>query len=78
MMQNNNDHELVITEPVNLQRQHEETDTLVAFHAKQAPEGNILVRSTDTDVLVILLGLAEDLAEVTPSSTTVPEITDDT
>ena len=58
MMQNNNDHELVITEPVNLQSQHEEVDTLVAFHAKQAPEGNILVRSTDTDVLVILLGLA--------------------
>ena len=58
MMQNNNDHDLVITEQVNLQSQHEEADTLVAFHAKQAPEGNILVRSTDTDVLVILLGLA--------------------
>ena len=58
MMQNNNDHDLVITERVNLQSRHEEADTLVAFHAKQAPEGNILVRSTDTDVLVILLGLA--------------------
>ena len=42
MMQNNNDHDLVITEPVNLQSQHEEADALVAFHAKQAPEGNIL------------------------------------
>ena len=58
MMQNNNEHDRVITEPVNLQSRHEEADTLVAFHAKQAPEGNILIRSTDTDVLVILLGLA--------------------
>ena len=58
MMQNNNEYDRVITEPVNLQSRHEEADTLVAFHAKQAPEGNILIRSTDTDVLVILLGLA--------------------
>ena len=54
MMQNNNEHDRVITEPVNLQSRHEEADTLVAFHA----EGNILIRPTDTDVLVILLGLA--------------------
>ena len=58
MMQNNNEHDRVITEPVNLQSRHEEADTLDAFHAKQAPEGNILIWSTDTDVLVILLGLA--------------------
>ena len=58
MVQNNNEHDRVITEPVNLQSRHEEADTLVAFHAKQAPEGNILIRSTDTDVLVILLELA--------------------
>ena len=58
MIQNNNEHDRVITEPVNLQSRHEEADTLVAFHAKQAPERNILIRSTDTDVLVILLGLA--------------------
>ena len=38
MMQNNNEHDRVITEPVNLQSRHEEADTLVAFHA----EGNIL------------------------------------
>ena len=36
----------VITEPVNLQSRHDEADTLVAFRAKQAPEGNILIRST--------------------------------
>ena len=58
MMQNNNEHDRVITEPFNLQSRHEEADTLAAFHAKQAHEGSILVRSTDTDVLVILLGLA--------------------
>ena len=58
MIQNNNEHDRVITEPVNLQSRHEEADTLVAFHAKQSPEGNILIRSTDTDVQVILLGLA--------------------
>ena len=58
MMQNNNEHARMITEPANLQSRHEEADTLVAFHAKQSPEENILIRSTDTDVLVILLGLA--------------------
>ena len=58
MMHNNNDHDLVITEPDYLQRRHEEAVTLVAFHANQAHEGSILVRSTDTDVLVILIGLA--------------------
>ena len=81
MMQNNNEHDRVITEPVNLQSRHEEADTLVAFHAKQAPEGNILIRSTDTDVLVILLGLAGRSRESNilyiSSSTTVPEIIDD-
>ena len=78
MMQNNNEHDRVIAEPVNLQSRHEEADTLVAFHAKQAPEGNILIRSTDTDVLVILLGLAGRSPKVISSSTTVPEIIDDT
>ena len=58
MMHNNNDHDLVITEPDYLQSRHEEADTLVAFHANQAHEGSILVRSTDTDVLVILIGPA--------------------
>lgn len=43
--------------PIHLQCQHEEADTLIAFHANSISSGNILVRSTDTDVLVILLGL---------------------
>ena len=58
MMPNKNDHDLVMTEPVNLQSRPEEADTLVAFHEKQAPERNILLRSTETNVLVILIGLA--------------------
>ena len=58
MMHNNNDHDLVITEPDYIQSRHEEADTPVAFHANQAHEGSILVRSTDTDVLVILIWLA--------------------
>ena len=53
MMPNKNDHDLVMTEPVNLQSRPEEADTLVAFHEKQAPERNILLRSTETNVLVI-------------------------
>ena len=41
MMHNNKDHDLVTTEPVNLQSRYEEADIFVAFHAKQTPEGNI-------------------------------------
>ena len=41
-----------------LQCQHEEADTLLAFHANNISNGNILVSSSDTDVLIILLGLS--------------------
>ena len=58
MMHSNNDHDLVITEPDYFQSRHDEADTLVAYHANKAHEGSILVRSTDTDVLVILIGIA--------------------
>ena len=44
--------------PNNLQSHHEEADTLIAFHAHIILRGNILVRSTDTDVVIILLGLS--------------------
>ena len=44
--------------PDHLQCQHEEADTLLAFHANSIASGNIMVRSTDTDVFIILLGLA--------------------
>ena len=42
--------------PNEFQGQHEEADTLIIFHASQI-EGNIMIRSTDTDVLVLLIGM---------------------
>ncbi|KAG1714730.1 Cyclic nucleotide-gated channel cone photoreceptor subunit alpha [Nymphon striatum] len=42
--------------PHNLQGTHEETDTLIAFHVNHVKD-HILVRASDTDVLVILLGM---------------------
>lgn len=44
-------------EPSHFQAQHEEVDILVAFHAGKFPRGPILVRSNDTDVLVIRIDL---------------------
>ena len=57
-MKNNEDDVLQIEEPNHLQCRHEEADTLIAFHANNISTGNILVRSTDTDVFIILLGLS--------------------
>lgn len=58
-MKMKNKEEVLETEkPSHLQCQHEEADTLLAFHTNSISSGTILVRSTDTDVLVILLGLA--------------------
>ena len=41
---------------VNPQDSHEEADNLLAFHASSAA-GNAVIRASDTDVLVILLGM---------------------
>ena len=49
---------LEIVKPNHLQCQHEEADTLLAFQANRISSGNILVRSTDTNFLIILLGLS--------------------
>ena len=49
---------LEIEVPQHLQCQHEEADTLLAFHANNISSGNILVSSSDTDVLIILFGLS--------------------
>ena len=57
-MKNNDDDLLQVEEPNHLQCWHEEAKTLIAFHANSISSGNILVRSTDTDVLIILLGLS--------------------
>ena len=48
---------LEVDRPSNLQSSHEEADTLIAFHVKNIYGGNVLVRSSNTNVLVILLGL---------------------
>lgn len=54
----NDEHNILqVTKPNHLQAEHEEADTLIAFHVSHILEGNIIVRSSDTDVLVILLGL---------------------
>ena len=45
-----------ISSPSNLQGSHSEADTLVAFHAA-ASEGAAVIRATDTDVLIIILGM---------------------
>ena len=57
MKMRNKEEVLEIEEPQHLRCQHEEADTLLAFHANNTSSGNILVSSSDTDVLIILLGL---------------------
>ena len=47
---------MIVDRPIHLQGKHEEADTLIAFHAANM-EGNIVVRASDTDVLVILVGM---------------------
>ena len=53
---NEQDSIMNVERPANLQGSHEETDTLLAFHASTAT-GNLVVRASDTDVLIILLGM---------------------
>ena len=45
-----------VERPANLQGSHEEADTLLAFHVSTTT-GNLVIRASDTDVLVILLGM---------------------
>ena len=52
----NNNEKMVVGHPEQLQGNHEEADTLIAFHAVNAT-GNVVVRTSDTDALVILLGM---------------------
>ena len=58
MKMRNKEEVLEIEEPQHLQCQHEEGDTLLAFRANNISNRNILVSSSDTDVLIILLGLS--------------------
>ena len=45
-----------VSKPADLQGEHDEADTLMTYHAA-ASEGIVVVRATDTDVLIILLGM---------------------
>ena len=49
---------MVVQQPQQFQNSHEEADTLMTFFASQ-PTRSILVRASDTDVLVILIGYLE-------------------
>ena len=42
--------------PSHLQGDHEEADTLIAFHVANISDRNVVVRASDTDVSVILIG----------------------
>ena len=46
-----------IDAPEQFQGRHEEAETLIALHAKQLCGKSLLVRSSDTDVLIILIAL---------------------
>ena len=53
-----NDCETITMQPDELHGDHEEADTLVGFHISQIAktnEGTIVVRASDTDILVIIL-----------------------
>ena len=51
---------LVVDLSEEFQGRHEEADTLLVFHAKQI-RGNIVVRSSDSDVLILMLGLSKKI-----------------
>lgn len=50
------DAKMLVDQPLQFQGHHEEADTLIAYHASQL-RGNLMIRASDTDVMVILLGM---------------------
>ena len=48
--------DITVSSPFYLQGDHEEADTLIAFHMANLSEEDIVVRAPNTDVLVILIG----------------------
>ena len=57
----NNKRILVVEKPTEFQGKHEEADTLIAIHANKIT-GNLLARSSDADIIVILIRLMPKLA----------------
>lgn len=57
-----------VEHPANLQGSHEEADTLLAFHVSSIT-GAAVIRASDTDVLIILLGMiGRHLTSLRPST----------
>lgn len=50
--------QMEVNEPEEMQGKHEEADTLIAFHIGRVKRGTVVVRSSDTDVAVVLTALA--------------------
>ena len=49
---------MLVDSPPHLQGSHEEADTLIAFHFANVHEkGNVLIRASDTDIMVIIIGM---------------------
>ena len=46
-----------VSKPAHLQGDHEEADTLIAFHIANSQADNVVVRASDTDVLIILVAM---------------------
>ena len=51
-----------MSNPINFHEHHEEADSLITFHMSQS-KGNLIVRGTDTDILIILLGMLGNYGE---------------
>ena len=49
--------EISMTSPAHLQANHEEADTLITFHLENISANMILVRASDTNVLIIFIGV---------------------
>lgn len=49
--------DISVTSPAHLQANHEEADTLIAFHLEKTSGSMALVRASDTDILIILIGI---------------------
>ena len=56
---NNAQQSVTVTKPSFLQGHHEEADTMIVFHIAQTSH-DVIVRASDTDVLIILIGYLGD------------------
>ena len=53
---NQRESKMNVERPGHLQGIHEEADTLIAFHLSSV-KGNVIIRASDTDVMVIIIGM---------------------